>query len=77
MENEIKLAVGAVVALGVATAALVVMPYIQVRDIKAPVALKPYTDQQERGRAVPRATAEVDPQRPLTAALRRPATENW
>jgi len=29
-----------------------VMPYIQVRDIKAPVALKPYTDQQERGRAV-------------------------
>jgi len=52
MENEIKLAVGAVVALGVATAALVVMPYIQVRDIKAPVALKPYTDQQERGRAV-------------------------
>ena len=52
MENEIKLAVGAVVALGIATAALVVMPYIQVRDIKAPVALKPYTDQQERGRAV-------------------------
>ncbi|RYF15299.1 MAG: cytochrome-c oxidase, partial [Comamonadaceae bacterium] len=33
MENEIKLASGAMVALGVATAALVVMPYLQVRDV--------------------------------------------
>ncbi len=52
MENEIKLASGAMVALAVATAALVVLPYIQVRDLKAPAALKPYTDQQLRGRAV-------------------------
>lgn len=52
MENELKLASGAMVALAVATAALVVMPYIQVRDIKAPAALKPYTEQQLRGRAV-------------------------
>lgn len=52
MENELKLVVGAVIALSVATAALVVMPYIQVRDIKPPDELKPYTDQQERGRAV-------------------------
>ncbi|RYF53012.1 MAG: cytochrome-c oxidase, partial [Comamonadaceae bacterium] len=28
MENEVKLASGAMVALGVATAALVVMPYL-------------------------------------------------
>ena len=33
MENEIKLAAGAMVALAVATAALVVLPYLQVRDI--------------------------------------------
>ena len=33
MENEVKLASGAMVALGVATAALVVMPYMQVRDV--------------------------------------------
>ena len=52
MENEVKLATGAMVALGIATAALVVLPYIQVRDIQAPPALKPYTDQQLRGRAV-------------------------
>ena len=52
MENELKLVSGAMVALAVATAALVVMPYIQVRDIKAPAALKPYTSQQLRGRAV-------------------------
>ncbi len=52
MENELKLASGAMVALAVATAALVVLPYIQVRDLKAPVALKPYTEQQANGRAV-------------------------
>ena len=52
MENEVKLAAGAMVALGVATAALVVMPYIQVRDIQPPEGLKPYTSAQLRGRAV-------------------------
>jgi cytochrome c oxidase cbb3-type subunit 2 len=52
MENEIKLAGGAMVALAVATAALVVMPYLQVKDIQALPALKPYSDQQLRGRAI-------------------------
>lgn len=52
MENEVKLAAGALAALGVATAALVVLPYIQVRDIQPPGALKPYTPAQERGRQV-------------------------
>jgi len=52
MENELKLAAGAMVALAVATAALVVMPYIQVRDVKPLPGLKPYTEQQLRGRAV-------------------------
>ena len=52
MENEIKLASGAMVALGVATAALVVMPYIEVRDVKPPPDLKPYTSAQQRGREV-------------------------
>jgi len=52
MENEVKLAAGAMVALGVATAALVVMPYIQVRDIKPLPGLKPYGSAQLRGRAV-------------------------
>ena len=52
MENEIKLASGAMVALGVATAALVVMPYLEVRDVKPPPQLKPYTSAELRGRQV-------------------------
>lgn len=52
MENEVKLAAGAMVALAVATGALVVMPYIQVSDIRPPPALKPYSDQQLRGRGI-------------------------
>jgi cytochrome c oxidase cbb3-type subunit 2 len=52
MESETKLAAGAMVALGLATAALVVMPYIQVRDIKPLPGLKPYTSAQQRGRDV-------------------------
>jgi cytochrome c oxidase cbb3-type subunit 2 len=52
MENEIKLASGAMVALGIATAALVVMPYIEVHDIQPPPQLKPYTSAQLRGREV-------------------------
>jgi cytochrome c oxidase cbb3-type subunit II len=52
MENEIKLASGAMVALGIATAALVVMPYLEVRDVHPPPQLKPYTSAQLRGREV-------------------------
>ncbi len=52
MENEIKLASGAMVALAVATAALVIMPYIEVRDVKPPPQLAPYTSAQQRGRDV-------------------------
>ena len=52
MDNEVKLVSGAMVALAVATAALVVMPYMEVRDIKPPSGLKPYTSAELRGRAV-------------------------
>lgn len=52
MDSDLKLVSGAMVALGLATAALVVMPYVQVRDLKPPPELKPYTDAQWRGRAV-------------------------
>ena len=50
MENEVKLAAGAMVSLAVATAALVVLPYMEVRDITPPEGLKPYTSAQQRGR---------------------------
>jgi len=52
MDNDVKLVSGAMVALGVATAALVVLPYLQVRDIKPPPQLKGYTSAQLRGREV-------------------------
>jgi cytochrome c oxidase cbb3-type subunit 2 len=52
MDNEVKLASGAMVALAVATAALVVMPYMEVRDIQPPPGLKPYTSAELRGRGV-------------------------
>lgn len=52
MENEVKLAAGAMVSLAVATAALVVLPYMEVRDIAPPEGLKPYTSAQQRGREV-------------------------
>jgi cytochrome c oxidase cbb3-type subunit 1 len=41
MENEVKLAAGAMVTLAIAVAALVVLPYIQVRDVKPPEASSP------------------------------------
>ena len=40
MESEVRLAAGAMVALGLGTAALVVMPYIEVRDLKPLPGLK-------------------------------------
>lgn len=52
MENEAKLMAGAAVSLGIATAALVVLPYLQVREVEPPAALKPYTEAQQRGRQV-------------------------
>lgn len=52
MENEVKLAAGAMVSLAVATAALVVLPYMQERDLAPPEGLKPYTSAQQRGRDV-------------------------
>jgi cytochrome c oxidase cbb3-type subunit 2 len=50
MESDVKLAAGAMVSLGIATAALVALPYVQVRDIKPLPGLKPYTAAQQRGR---------------------------
>lgn len=50
MQSEVKLATGALVSLAVATAALVVLPYLQVRDIQPPEGLKPYTSAELRGR---------------------------
>lgn len=50
MNNEIKLVSGAMVMLALATGALVVLPYLQVRDTPPPPGLKPYGSAELRGR---------------------------
>ncbi len=50
MENELKLLTGAMVALALATSTLVVIPYLQLSDLKPAAGLKPYTAAQLRGR---------------------------
>jgi cytochrome c oxidase cbb3-type subunit 2 len=50
MENEVKLLSGAMVTLALATATLVVIPYMQLSDLKPAAGLKPYTSAQWRGR---------------------------
>ncbi|MGE8545848.1 MAG: cbb3-type cytochrome c oxidase subunit II [Alcaligenes sp.] len=57
MENELKLIVGSMVTLSLATAAMIVVPFLQLKDEPAPEGLKPYTSQELRGRAVYRANA--------------------
>ncbi|WP_233582709.1 cbb3-type cytochrome c oxidase subunit II [Candidimonas sp. SYP-B2681] len=52
MENERKLIVGAMVTLSLATAAMIVVPFMQLKDVPAPAALEPYTSEQLRGRQV-------------------------
>jgi cytochrome c oxidase cbb3-type subunit II len=50
--DEKKLVAGALVIIAFATMALVVTPYVQLKHVKAPDALKPYNDSQARGRKV-------------------------
>lgn len=52
MKSEYKLLNGAMVTLALATATLVILPYMQLSDVQPPPGLKPYTDQQLRGREV-------------------------
>ena len=52
MRSEFKLLTGAMVMLSLSTSALVVVPYLQVRDTAPAEGLNPYTSAQLRGRAV-------------------------
>lgn len=52
MHDELKLLSGAMVTLALATSALVVLPFMQLKKLEAPAALKPYTSAQLRGREV-------------------------
>jgi len=50
MHNETKLLAGGMAMLGIATGALVVIPFMTVRDVKPIEGLKPYTSVELRGR---------------------------
>ncbi|HJV59811.1 MAG TPA: cbb3-type cytochrome c oxidase subunit II [Albitalea sp.] len=52
MKSEIKLVSGAMVMLALSTSALVVLPYLQVHDVKPSPGLKPYGSAELRGREV-------------------------
>ena len=50
--DELRLVIGAMVILGGATALLVAMPYVLLKDVPPPPGLKPYTSEQLAGRQV-------------------------
>ena len=52
MESEVKLVAGAVMTLALATAAMIVAPFLQLKDVPPPDGLQPYTAQELRGRQV-------------------------
>ncbi|WP_191002200.1 cbb3-type cytochrome c oxidase subunit II [Cupriavidus pauculus] len=52
MNNESALLAGGMTMLALATSALVVIPYLQLKDIKPTEGIKPYTAAQLRGREV-------------------------
>jgi cytochrome c oxidase cbb3-type subunit 2 len=52
MQNERAMLAGGMTMLALATSALVVVPYLQLRDVKPTEGLKPYTATELRGRQV-------------------------
>lgn len=50
MRSEKPLVAGALVMIGIAGLLLVAIPYVQLKDVKPPKGLKPYTSSQLRGR---------------------------
>ncbi len=79
MENEVKLITGTLVTFSIAVAALVLIPYFQVRDIPAPDGLKPYTSAELRGREVYIANGCVycHTQQPRDASFAPDAKRGW
>ncbi len=79
MQNETKLLTGGMTMLSIATSILVVVPYMTVRDVKAPEGLRPYTAAQLRGREVYIANGCVycHSQQPRAKRLGPDAARGW
>ncbi|ODV27289.1 cbb3-type cytochrome c oxidase subunit II [Rhodanobacter denitrificans] len=52
MENELKLIGGALVTLALATAAMILVPFLQLKHVAAPEGLAPYSAAEARGREI-------------------------
>jgi cytochrome c oxidase cbb3-type subunit 2 len=79
MRSEIQLVSGGMAMLGIATSALVVIPYLTVRDVPAPAALKPYTASEWRGRQVyvSNGCVSCHSQQPRAQSLAPDAARGW
>jgi cytochrome c oxidase cbb3-type subunit 2 len=79
MHSELKLVGGAMVMLSLATSALVVLPYLQVRDVAPTPGLKPYTAAEARGRQsyVAHGCVYCHSQQPRAAGLAPDAQRGW
>jgi cytochrome c oxidase cbb3-type subunit II len=79
MRDEIKLIAGGMVMLSLATSALVVLPYLQVRDVPPTPGLKPYTAAEWRGREsyVAHGCVYCHSQQPRAAAFAPDAQRGW
>lgn len=79
MKNETKLLAGGMTMLGIATSALVVIPYMTVRDAPPTPGLKPYTSVQLRGRAeyIRQGCVYCHSQQPRARAAAPDAQRGW
>ena len=79
MQNETALLTGGMTMLAIATSALVVIPYLQLQDVKPTEGLEPYTSAQLRGREVYIANGCIycHSQQPRDAAFAPDAKRGW
>lgn len=79
MKSEVTLVAGAMLALVIATSALVVVPYVQVRHVEPTPGLKPYTPAELRGRAsyISHGCVYCHSQQPRATSLGPDAARGW
>lgn len=79
MESEYKLLGGAMVTLALATATLVVIPYMQLSDVQPSPGLEAYTSEQLRGREqyIKNGCVYCHTQQPRAVSQAPDATRGW
>jgi cytochrome c oxidase cbb3-type subunit 2 len=79
VDDELKLIGGAMTALSIAASALVIVPYMLVRDAKPAAGLKPYTAAELRGRQqyIANGCVYCHSQQPRAAAFAPDTRRGW